>query len=144
MTAKGNKALASLYCWTVAAYTLAWLQRAKGLHGHYRCTTSRWPSVTWDSTPGCSRATPQAQRAAVIFRLRAGDCAEEQPVWVTALSQRPVQHSSGICLRGLGWANTEPSHRAATLPIAQPHWLQTLMGLHAVFIGSILGNLIFF
>lgn len=96
MTAKGNKALASLYCWTVAAYTLAWLQRAKGLHGHYRCTTSRWPSVTChlgqhtgllESHPsgskGCSDFPPQRRwlcrgAASVSHSAVPAPCAAQQ------------------------------------------------------------------
>lgn len=76
--------------------------------------------ATWENKAGLHESSTQPPRAAVIFLPRAGDCAEEQWLWVTALSSPPgsaccVQHSSWICLLRLGWANTELSNRAETV-----------------------------
>lgn len=102
----------------------------RGLHGHYVCTESRWPSIT------CYLGKQSwAPRAAVIFLPQAGDSAEELWLWVTALSSHSaprsehcVQHSSWICLLSLGWANTELSNRAEAVPSAHSPLLSNTNG----------------
>lgn len=102
MTAKGNKAPASLYCWTVAAYTLAWLQRGRQkartviiraqqahngvtshLGQHARLLESR-PS----GSKGCSDFAPQSSR--VSHSAVPALCAAQQ--WYLPAGARMGEH----------------------------------------------------
>lgn len=105
----------------------------RGLHGHYVCTESRWPSIT------CYLGKQSwAPRAAVIFLPQAGDSAEELWLWVTALSSHSAPRSEHcVCSTAAGsacWALAEQTQSWATgqklFPVHTAPCFQTLMGLH--------------
>lgn len=112
----------------------------KGLQGHYVCTESRWPSITcylgkqcwaaWElylGSKGCSNFSPWA-----------GDSAEEQWLWVTALSSHSAPRSKHSTAAGSAcWGLAEQTQSWATgqklFPVHTAPCFQTLMGLHTYF-----------
>lgn len=124
----------------MAAFILAFMQ-TKGLHGHYVCTESRWPSITCylGKQSWAAESSTWAPKAAVIFLpeqvtvQRSSGC-ESQPCPRT---QPPG--SSAVCSTAAGsacWGLAEQTQSWATgqklFPGHTAPCFQTLMGLHTL------------